>query len=49
MKVERIAECTKGNILQYFWPALGDNQFPVFFESGRFSQVLLYPRIFIKF
>ena len=25
MKVESIAECSKGSILQYFWPALSDN------------------------
>ena len=24
MKVEIIAECSKGSILQYFWPALSD-------------------------
>ena len=46
MKVESIAECSKGSILQYFWPALSDNQCwkPNLgvFESGRFTQVLLY-------
>ena len=26
MKVESIAECSKGSILQYFWPALSDNR-----------------------
>ena len=26
-KVESIAECSKGSILQNFWPALMDNQF----------------------
>ena len=25
MKVESIAECSKGSILQYFWPALSNN------------------------
>ena len=40
MKVESIAECSKGSILQYFWPALSnlglenlfglENQFVVF-------------------
>ena len=25
MKVESIAECSTGNILQYFWPAFSDN------------------------
>ena len=25
MKVESIAECSRWSILQYFWPALGDN------------------------
>ena len=43
MKVESIAECF---ILQYFWPALSDtwSPEPIFglFESGRFTQVLLY-------
>ena len=46
MKVESIAECSKGSILQYFWPALSDNWSwkPIFglFESGCFRQVLLY-------
>ena len=27
MKVESIAECSKESILQYFWPALSDNQY----------------------
>ena len=47
MKVESIAECSKGSILQYFWPALNNNRSwrPIFglIESGRFKQVLLYP------
>ena len=42
MKVKRVVEC----ILQYFWPVLSDNWSwkPIFglFESGRFTQVLLY-------
>ena len=44
MKVESIAECSPWSILQYFWPALKDiqNQFLVFFLSGRLRQVLLY-------
>ena len=46
MKVKNIAECSKGSILQYFQPALSDNWSwkPIFglFESGRFTQVLLY-------
>ena len=41
MKVESIAECSKGSILQYFRPAFSDNWFskPIFglFESGRFT------------
>ena len=45
MKVKSIAECSPWSILQYFWPALAiiclENQFSVF-ESGRFTQVLLY-------
>ena len=27
MKVEIIAECSNGSILQYFWPSLSDNQY----------------------
>ena len=46
MKVESIAECSKGSILQYFWPALSDNlnrkTFLVFFLIGSLRQVLLY-------
>ena len=46
MKMESIAECSEGSILQYNWPALSDNWSwkPIFslFESGRFTQVLLY-------
>ena len=46
MKVESIAECSKGNLLQHFWPALSDNWYwkpiLVFFLSGRLRQVLLY-------
>ena len=46
MKVESIAECSLWSILQYLWPALSDNRSwkPIFgiFESGRFTQVLLY-------
>ena len=46
MKVESIAECSPWSILQYFWPALSDNWSwkPIYglFESGRFTQVLLY-------
>ena len=46
MKFESIAECSKGSILQYFWPAWSDNWSwkPIFclFDSGRFTQILLY-------
>ena len=46
MKVKSIAECSLWNILQYFWPALSNHRSwkPFFglFESGRFTQVLLY-------
>ena len=46
MKVESIAECSPWSILQYFWPALSDNWSWKtnigLFESGRFTQVLLY-------
>ena len=46
MKVKSIAECSKGSILQYFWPALSDKRSwkPIFDLrfSGRLRQVLLY-------
>ena len=47
MKVESIAECFPWSILQYFCPSSSDNWFwkPIFviiYESGRFTQVLLY-------
>ena len=46
MKVESIAECSPWSILQYLRPVLSDNRSwkPIFglFESGRFTQVLLY-------
>ena len=49
MKVESIAECSKGSILQYYWHALSDNWFwkLIFglFESGHFAQVLLYSAV----
>ena len=45
MKVKSIAECSKGSILQYFWPALSNawSWQSIFglFESGRFTQVTL--------
>ena len=45
MKVENIAEYSPWSILQYFWPALSDNQYwkpiLVFFLSGRLRQDLL--------
>ena len=45
MKVESIAECSIWSILQYFWPALSDNQswktILVFILSGRLRQILL--------
>ena len=51
MKVESIAECSKGSILQYFWPALSDNWAwkPIWglFESGPFTQALLYATIYV--
>ena len=48
MKVKSIAECPKGSILQYFWPALIglENQLWSFL-SGRFTQVLLYIHDFL--
>ena len=53
MKVESIAESSPWSILQYFWPALSDNWSwkPIFgiFESGHFTQVLLYFFILFKF
>ena len=46
MQVKSIAECFPWSILQYFRPALSDNWSwkTIFglFESGRFTQVLLY-------
>ena len=49
MKVESIAECSKGSILQCFWPALSDIGYwkPIllFFMSDRLGQVLLYSQI----
>ena len=51
MKVESIAECSPWSILQYFWPALSDNWSwkPIFvlYESGRFTQVLLYQQTYV--
>ena len=50
MKVESIAECSLCSIPQYFWPGLSDNWLwkTIFclFESGRFTQVLLYTASF---
>ena len=48
MKVESIAECSPWSILQYFWSALSDNwswKSNFFFESGHFTQVLLYLKL----
>ena len=46
MQVKSITECSKGSILQYFWPSLSYHLSlrPLFclFLSGRFTQVLLY-------
>ena len=46
MKVKSMAECSPWSILQYFRPALSDNWYWKhilgLFESGRFTQVLLY-------
>ena len=45
MQVKSIAECSKGSILQYFWPSLSYRLSlrPLFclFLSGSFTQVLL--------
>ena len=45
MKVESIAERSKGSILQYFWPALSNNRYgrPIllFYMSDPLGQVLL--------
>ena len=46
MQVKSIAECSKGSILQYFWPSLSYH-FPLrplfcLFLSGCLRQVLLY-------
>ena len=46
MQVKSIAECSKGSILQYFWPSLiyhlALRSLFCSFLSGRFTQVLLY-------
>ena len=46
MQVKSIAECSKGSILQYFWPSLiyhlPFTSLLSLFLSGRFTQVLLY-------
>ena len=51
MKVESIVDAW--SILQYFWPALSDSWSwkPIFglFESGRFTQVLLYFEAYSNF
>ena len=45
-QVKRIAECSKGSILQYFQPGLGYHlslrSLLCLFLSGRFTQALLY-------
>ena len=46
MQVKSIAECSKGSILQYFWPSssyhLSLRSLFCLFLSGRLRQVLLY-------
>ena len=46
MQVKKIAECSNGNILQYFWPPLSYHiqlrHWFCLFLSGRLRQVLLY-------
>ena len=46
MQVKSIAECSKGSILQYFWPSLSYHlslwSLLSLFLSGRFTEVLLY-------
>ena len=46
MQVKSIAECSKGSILQYFWPSLSYHLSlkPLFylFLSGCFTQVLFF-------
>ena len=46
MKVESITDCIQWSILQYFWPALGDNRYwnsiLLFVLSDPLGQVLLY-------
>ena len=46
MQVKSIAECSKGSILQYFWPSLSYllslRSLFCLFLSGHFTQVLLY-------
>ena len=51
MQVKSIAECSKGSILQYFWPSLNYHlslrSLFCLFLSDRFTQVLLYVTTFI--
>ena len=54
MQVKCIAECSKGSILQYFWPSLSYQFLPLrplisLFLSGRLRQVLLYMHIGLFF
>ena len=44
MKVESIVECSKGSILQYFWPALGDNRYwkPIFGVFYMINSIMLF-------
>ena len=47
IKVKSIAECSKGSILQYFWPALSNNwswkKFSLLFEWLLKTGFLVYP------
>ena len=50
MQVKSIAECSKGSILQYFWPSLSYHLLRslfCLFLSGLFTQVLLYDHFMV--
>ena len=53
MQVKSISECSKGSILQYFWPSLSYHLSLRFlfclFLSGCFTQVLLYHILMSRF
>ena len=52
MQVKGIAECSKGSILQYFWPSLNCHlalrSLFCLFLSGHFTQHLLYMKLLLR-